>query len=164
MMRRHQRGAVAVIFAIVMTAMIGIAGLALDLGQLYVAKTELQNAADACALSAAQSLSGGDGKQLEISEAAGLTTAQRHRALFQSRVVETQADDSIDFAASLGGPWYHSNDLAMTNATTLTMRYARCTLLHNNIPTWLIQTLNLLPGVNIGMQSMSASAVARLQP
>ena len=85
MMRRRQRGAVAVIFAIVMTAMIGIAWLALHLGQLYVAKTELQNAADACALSAAQSLSGSDGKQFQISEAAGLTTEQRHRGLFQSR-------------------------------------------------------------------------------
>ena len=161
---RRQQGAVAVIFAIVITAMIGMAGLALDLGQLYVAKTELQNAADACALSAAQSLSGSDGKQLQISQAAGLTTAQRHRVLFQSRTVATQADGSIEFAATLGGPWYHSSDLAVSNATTLTMRYARCALVQNNIPTWLIQTLNVLPGVNIGMQSMSASAVARLQP
>lgn len=162
--RSHQQGAVAVIFAIVITAMIGMAGLALDLGQLYVAKTELQNAADACALSATQSLSGSDGKQLQISQAAGLTTAQRHRVLFQSRTVTTQTDGSIEFAAGLGGPWYHTSDLAVSNATTLTMRYARCTLVQNNIPTWLIQVLNVLPGVNIGMQSMSASAVARLQP
>lgn len=84
--------------------MIGIAGLALDLGQLYVAKAELQNAADACALAAAQSLSGSDGKQLQIGEAAGLTTAQRHKVLFQSRTIATQTDHSIDFAASLGGP------------------------------------------------------------
>ena len=161
---KRQQGAVAVIFAIVITAMIGMAGLALDLGQLYVAKTELQNAADACALSSAQSLSGSDGKQLQISQAAGLATAQRHRVLFQSQTIATQADGSVEFAAGLGGPWYHSSDLAVSNATTLTMRYARCTLVQNNIPTWLIQTLNVLPGVNIGMQSMSASAVARLQP
>ena len=163
-LHKSQQGAVAVIFAIVITAMIGMAGLALDLGQLYVAKTELQNAADACALSAALSLSGSDGKQLQISQAAGLTTAQRHRVLFQSQTIATQADGSVEFAAGLGGPWYHSSDLAVSNATTLTMRYARCTLVQNNIPTWLIQTLNVLPGVNIGMQSMSASAVARLQP
>jgi Flp pilus assembly protein TadG len=163
-LHKSQQGAVAVIFAIVITAMIGMAGLALDLGQLYVAKTELQNAADACALSAALSLSGSDGKQLQISQAAGLTTALRHRVLFQSKTVTTQADGSVEFAAGLGGPWYHSSDLAVSNATTLTMRYARCTLVQNNIPTWLIQTLNVLPGVNIGMQSMSASAVARLQP
>ena len=163
-LHKSQQGAVAVIFAIVITAMIGMAGLALDLGQLYVAKTELQNAADACALSAALSLSGSDGKQLQISQAAGLTTALRHRVLFQSKTVATQADGSVEFAASLGGAWYHSSDLAVSNVTTLTMRYARCTLVQNNIPTWLIQTLNVLPGVNIGMQSMSASAVARLQP
>jgi len=162
--RRDQRGAVAIIFAIVITAMIGIAGLALDLGQLYVAKAELQNAADACALAAAQSLSGSDGKQLQIGEAAGLTTAQRHKVLFQSRTIATQTDHSIDFAASLGGPWYHSSDLAINNSSTLSMRYARCGLVQDNIPTWLIQVLNLLPGVQIGPQSMSASAVARLQP
>ncbi len=161
---RRQRGAVAVIVAIVITAMIGMAGLALDLGQLYVAKSELQNAADACALAAALSLTGSDGKQLQISEAAALTTVQRHRVLFQSQTVSTQADHSVDFAASLGGPWYHSSDLAVGNATALTMRYARCALVQDNIPTWLIQVLNLLPGVNIGTQSMSASAVARLQP
>lgn len=161
---REQQGAVAIIFAIVITAMIGIAGLALDLGQLYVAKAELQNAADACALAAAQSLSGSDGKQLQISEAAGLTTAQRHKVLFQSRTVATQTDHSIDFAANVSGPWYHSSDLAVGNATVLTMRYARCGLVQDNIPTWLIQVLNVLPGVNIGAQSMSASAVARLQP
>ena len=159
----RQQGAVAIIVAIVIVAMIGIAGLALDLGKLYVAKAELQNAADACALAAAQSLTGSDGKQLQISEAAGITTSVRHRVLFQSHAVSTQLDRSIDFAASLAGPWYHSSDLSVGNATTLSMRYARCSLQEDNIPTWLIQVLNLLPGVQIGSQSMSASAVARLQ-
>jgi len=124
----RQQGAVAIIVAIVMVAMIGIAGLALDLGKLYVAKAELQNAADACALAAAQSLTGSDGKQLQISEAAGITTSVRHRVLFQSHPVSTQLDRTIDFAASLAGPWYHSSDLSAGNATTLSMRYARCSL------------------------------------
>jgi len=159
----RQQGAVAIIVAIVMVSMLGIAGLALDLGKLYVAKAELQNAADACALAAAQSLTGSDGKQLQISEAAGITTSIRHRVLFQSHAVSTQLDRSIDFAASLAGPWYHSSDLSVGNATTLSMRYARCSLHEDNIPTWLVQVLNLLPGVQIGSQSMSASAVAHLQ-
>jgi len=38
----RQQGAVAIIVAIVMVSMLGIAGLALDLGKLYVAKAELQ--------------------------------------------------------------------------------------------------------------------------
>jgi hypothetical protein len=114
-------------------------------------------------LAAAQALTGSDGKQLQISEAAGIATASRHRVLFQSHAVSTRADASLDFAASLSGPWYHSSDLAVGNTTTLSMRYARCTLVEENIPTWLIQVLNLIPGIQVGPQSMSASAVARLQ-
>ncbi len=162
--RRRQQGAVAVIVGIVIVAMIGMAGLALDLGQLYVAKAELQNAADACALSAIQSVTGSDGKQLQVGEAAGVTTAQRHHVVFQSRAVTTELNSTVDFAATASGPWYHAGDLAETSPTVLTMRYARCSVAQDNINTWLVQVLNLLPGVNIGMQSMSASAVARLQP
>ncbi len=162
--RRRQKGAVAVIVGLVMVAMIGMAGLALDLGQLYVAKAELQNAADACALSAIQSVTGSNGQQLQIGEAAGMTTAQRHRVVFQSRTVTTEMNSTLDFAAEPSGPWYHAGDLGVSNPTVLTMRYARCSLSQDEINTWLIQVLNLLPGVNIGAQSMSASAVARLQP
>ena len=162
--RRRQEGAVAVIVGIVLVAMIGMAGLALDLGQLYVAKAELQNAADACALSAIQSVTGSNGQQLQIGEAAGMTTAQRHHVVFQSRSVTTQTNATVDFSATVSGPWYHAGDLAVTSPTVLNMRYARCTVTQDDINTWLIQVLNLLPNVNIGAQTVSASAVARLQP
>jgi Flp pilus assembly protein TadG len=162
--RRRQEGAVAVIVGIVIVAMIGMAGLALDLGQLYVVKAELQNAADACALSTIQSVTGSNGQQLQIGEAAGMTTAQRHHVVFQSRSVNTATDSTVDFAPSVSGPWYRAGDLAVTNPAVLTMRYARCSVAQDNIDTWLIQVLNLLPQVNIGQQSMSASAIARLQP
>ena len=59
--RKHisnQTGAVAIIIAIAIPILIGIAGLALDLGKLFITKTELQNAADACALAAANELTG----------------------------------------------------------------------------------------------------------
>ena len=55
---QHQRGAVAIIVAICLTLLLGMVGLVLDLGHLYVAKTELQNAADAAALSGAKELDG----------------------------------------------------------------------------------------------------------
>jgi len=48
-----QRGAVAIITGLAMVVLVGFAGLALDGGRLYLTKTELQNAADACALAAA---------------------------------------------------------------------------------------------------------------
>ncbi|OIR17585.1 hypothetical protein GALL_18030 [mine drainage metagenome] len=56
--RQCQNGAVAIIVALALIAMIGILGIVLDLGHLYVAKTELQNAADAAALSGAKQLNG----------------------------------------------------------------------------------------------------------
>lgn len=55
---QNQKGAVAIIVALSLVAMIGVLGLVLDLGHLYVAKTELQNAADAAALSGAKQLNG----------------------------------------------------------------------------------------------------------
>ena len=54
----RQQGAVAIIVAICLVVLIGMLGLVLDLAHLYVAKSELQNAADAAALSGAKRLDG----------------------------------------------------------------------------------------------------------
>lgn len=51
-----QRGAVIVLVAIAMTALIMTAGLALDMGHAFLNKTRLQNTVDAAALSAAKQL------------------------------------------------------------------------------------------------------------
>lgn len=51
-------GAIAIMTAFVITVMIGIFGLALDLGRSYNRKVELQSAADAVALAAASALDG----------------------------------------------------------------------------------------------------------
>ncbi|WP_256840687.1 pilus assembly protein TadG-related protein [Ornithinimicrobium cryptoxanthini] len=49
-----ERGAVAIIFALLLVALIGFIGLAVDLGAMYAKRQELQVAADAAALAAAQ--------------------------------------------------------------------------------------------------------------
>lgn len=54
--RNDQRGAVAIIVGICMLMFLGFAALALDLGHLFVARNELQNAADAGALAGAHNL------------------------------------------------------------------------------------------------------------
>jgi Flp pilus assembly protein TadG len=56
--KSRQQGAVAIIVAISLVVLIGMLGLVLDLGHLYVTKTELQNSADAAALSGAKELNG----------------------------------------------------------------------------------------------------------
>ena len=57
-LRNRQGGAVAVMVGISMGLLVGFLALVIDLGHLYVAKTELQNAADAAALSGAKQLNG----------------------------------------------------------------------------------------------------------
>lgn len=64
--RRRQRGAIAVMFVVMLVGVMGMIGLALDLALVYNRKAELQALADATALAAARSLNG---------EVAGITNA-----------------------------------------------------------------------------------------
>src|SRR5688572_20918468 len=56
--RRHERGQVAVLMAVAMVALLGMAGLAVDVGQIMVHRRELVRVADAAALGAASALTG----------------------------------------------------------------------------------------------------------
>ena len=58
---RRQRGGVAIMFGLTLVVLIGFIGLSIDLGRFFVIKSELQNAMDACALSAASQLKPGAG-------------------------------------------------------------------------------------------------------
>lgn len=161
-LRHKQQGIVAIVVALSTTAMVGFAGLALDLGKLFVVKTELQNSADACALAASQALTGANNQQLAIGEAAGMTTGVRHKVLFQKSDVTMTTNSTVEFSPDNAANSFVSK-AGLNNAQALAMRYVRCTVNKPNIDTWFIQVLNVLPGVAIGQQNISASAVARLQ-
>jgi Flp pilus assembly protein TadG len=68
----NERGAVAVIVAIMLAMLAGIAALTIDSGNLYWERRQLQNAADAGALAAAQDLVVGE------SEATAYATARQY--------------------------------------------------------------------------------------
>lgn len=76
---RRQRGAIAVMVAFSMVALVAMLGLVLDLGHLYVAKAELQSAADACALSAARELNDLSAGAIDRATSAGITVGNQHR-------------------------------------------------------------------------------------
>lgn len=154
---RKEKGAVAVIVALSLVGLIGFVGLALDLGKLYVAKTELQNSADACALAAARELTGANTNQLVLAEAAGITTGERHDVLFQDEQVIIS---SVTFSETLAGSYQG----AFSGPGATDLRFARCEASRAGIVNWFIQVLNLLPGVDIGDQTVAASAVATLSP
>lgn len=160
---RRQRGAVAIIVGITLAVLIGFVGLALDLGKLYVAKTELQNAADACALAAARELTATNANQLDIAEAAGITTGTRGAVLFQSEAVQLDVDQDVTFSATLNG-LYQTKANFTTAPQIAALRYARCTATRGDIANWFIQVLNVIPGNNIGNQTVVSTAAATLAP
>ena len=157
-----ERGVISIIVALSLVVLIGFAGLALDLGKLYVAKSELQNSADACALAAARELSGANTNQLILAEAAGLATGMQHAVLFQSETISLAEDDSVTFSQTLNGVFQPKNAIGSVEA--LLMQYARCTVERADIANWFIQVLNLLPGISIGNQAVSAAAMATRAP
>lgn len=148
--------------ALSMAILIGFFGLALDLGKLYVAKSELQNAADACALAAARELTGANTGQLMLAEGAGIATGRRHDVLFQSETAAFAVNDNVTFSETFGGVYQPKDAISGTDA--LLMQYVRCTVARGGIANWLIHVLNVLPGISIGEQKVSASAVATLTP
>lgn len=78
-------GAVAIITALGLVAFLGVVSLAMDMGQLYTVRNELQNAADAAALAAAGNLvhdyGSGAVRDAAAAQQAALTVAQRQSQL-----------------------------------------------------------------------------------
>lgn len=148
----RQRGAVLVLVAVGMLAIIGMAGLALQSGHLFVNKTHLQNALDAAALSAAKTLNS-DGTVAQAI-AAGKTAFEKHRApaTGNSTFLERQMRDSsytliIEASATLK---------PFTATTTPPATFVRARATGFSMDTWLA---NMLPGVG-GQQSIGGTAVA----
>lgn len=154
---RKETGAAAIIVALSLVALTGFVGLALDLGKLFVVKTELQNSADACALAAARELTGANTNQLVLAEAAGVTTGESHEVLFQNEQITIS---SVTFSETLTGGY----QTAFAGPGAINMRYAKCEANRTGIVNWFIQVLNLLPGVDIGDQTVATSAVATVWP
>lgn len=158
---RRQMGAVAIIVGLSLVVLIGAVGLALDLGKLFITKTELQNGADACALAASRELTGTNTNQLAIAEAAGISTGSRNRVLFQENPIALSPDLSVTFSETLNGTYQAKGAF---DEDPFVVRYVRCSVDRSNIANWFIQVLNVVPGANITSSTVRATAVASLQP
>ena len=77
-----QHGSIVIFFVIMLPILLGTMGLALDIGKFYVIKSELQNAADSCALAAAYELDG-TSTQFTRANAAGLNLAAKNKVFFK---------------------------------------------------------------------------------
>ena len=80
-MHMRQSGAILIMYAFMLVIVLGFAGLVMDLGLVYYRKVQLQNAADAIALAAAQKLNGTlNGVTVAVNAAAAIA-ASRHLGL-----------------------------------------------------------------------------------
>lgn len=99
---QRQRGAVAILVGLTLLVLLAAGGLVLDLGHLYILKSELQNAADSAALAGA--------KEINLS-APGITAAASKAIAFAAQneydfsqpLVLTNAN--ISFGSAPDGPW-----------------------------------------------------------
>lgn len=151
----RQRGAVAIIVGLALAVMIGFVGLALDLGKLYVTRSELQNSADACALSAARDLT--SAISLSVAEADGIAAGHLNFVFFQNKAVQMLTNANVTFSDSLTNPFLAKNSVT----TPANMKYVQCTATLSNIAHWFIEVLNVLPGTKLASAAeVSASAIA----
>jgi Flp pilus assembly protein TadG len=156
--RRHaQQGVVVLMFALSLTLLMGFAGLALDGARLYVNKAELQNAADACALAAAQELNPTGGAPglagFTRARAAGVLAATRNRSDFQSQPVPGD-DVAVEFAAAAVGATWRVFDAAQ--ATDLV---ARCTVTPTALTLWFLPVLGFAD-VEVGAVAAATRDIA----
>lgn len=151
----RQRGAVAVIVGLALAVMIGFVGLALDLGKLYVTRSELQNSADACALSAARDLT--SAISLSVAEADGIAAGHLNFVFFQNKSVQMSTNSNVTFSDSLTNPFLTKNSVT----TPANIKYVQCTATLSGIAHWFIEVLNVLPGTKLAnAATVSASAIA----
>lgn len=149
----QQRGAVAVTVAFVLLVLMAFLGVVVDLGAMYVTKSELQNAADSCALAAAQELDGNTDALLRA-ENAGITAGARNGAYFQRTVVPVTAED-IKFSTTLSP---NSNYLTRAAGAPGDSKYAMCTLTLPDV------SMALMWIFGFGPQDIAAQAVATIAP
>jgi hypothetical protein len=146
--------------------MVAMVGLAIDLGQLYIAKSELQNSADACALAGVSVLAKkmGAADALDSAASAGSLVGARHKVVFQDNAVGgTNGVITVEFAkGSVGGPYLGKSGYSAADVPAI--KHVRCLTSQSAIKTYFIQVLNVLPGVSIGDQFVSATAVAKMVP
>ncbi len=95
---REERGAIAVAVAVLLTGVVGLTGAATDLGVVYTARGQLQNAADSAALAAAKNMMAQDPVTLDAITTPSEAQATAHQL--------TQANKALGHGLLLLDPDY----------------------------------------------------------
>src|SRR6266851_674651 len=109
-----ERGSIMIMTAIFALLLLLMVGLCIDISRLYMVRAELQNAADAAALTAARELNGGTAG-IDDAVTQATTVIANNQGL---RAKTGVAIATIEFAHNLDGPWL-SAAAAKTNAANI---------------------------------------------
>lgn len=120
--RKGERGTVLATAALSMLSLLLAAGLGVDISRFYLAKTELQNAADAAALAAASALNASSGG---INEATDRAVEVMNKYDFNKTSIGIQRSN-VEFAVNLDGP-YMSEASAAPAGVAKKIRFVRVT-------------------------------------
>lgn len=151
--KNEERGSVLVLSAAAMLAVLLAVGLGVDISHFYLAKTELQNAADAAALAAASSI---DSKKGGIIEGAWRATQVTNKYEFNKDNVQFTSDDAILWSANIDGPFLKTNAASASDEIAKTIRFVKVTTEQSPVS---ISFASVVLGNN---KNMSATATAGL--
>ena len=125
--RKGQRGSILALSAIAMLSILLAAGLGVDISRFYLAKNELQNAADAAALAAASAL---NSSPSGISGAKARALQEMNKYNFNNSTVTVQEAD-VRFSVNLEGTYV---DFTTAYATPGNIRFVKVTTPQLSIP------------------------------
>ncbi|WBY02602.1 pilus assembly protein [Ramlibacter tataouinensis] len=156
---RRERGAVIITVALLMLFLLGFVGFAVDFGRLFIVKSELQTAMDACALSAAQELDG-QADALTRATSAGLTAANLNRVNLQSATWDAQGQ------LTGAGISFRNGGFGLTTSP-FAARYAECQHTQPAVQMLLMHAMGAFTGDNAlfpNARNVAARAVATRAP
>src|SRR4030095_16351 len=109
--RKNERGSVLAYTVLSVLFLFFAVGLGVDLSHLYLAKTELQNAADAAALAGASALTPHDAASITTAVNRAITTMNLNKYNFNNKnfadTMDTTTQRSlVTFAINLDSTWY----------------------------------------------------------
>jgi len=168
-LRPRQAGAVLIMLAFAIVVLLGFGALVIDAGRLFVMKTELQSANDACALAAASELRPGlapaDTEAVNRAISAGMTAGNRNKVGFQAASAGIAASD-IYFSDHLSNntTTFPFGYVPSNAASPATAKYVMCAHAATGVTSWLMQTVQNLLGNNAGPNTVFAFATATTAP
>lgn len=146
---RKSQGVILPLVGLALAVLLGFGGLVIDLGGLFVAKTELQSALDSCALAAVKELDGASDALVRATNA-GLTAGNANKVQYQKSSSGIVGGE-VTFSNTLTGA-YSANFAPVAAA-----RYAKCAHTTDGIAAYLIQLVGAASTNSVGALAIAST-------